>query len=152
MDKGVYCLVLASNAARPVRIGRLGVREFAGGWYVYVGSALGSGGLARAERHIRLHLLRDRAPRWHIDHLLVDPGFRLAAVVQAATPRHVECDLARTIGGAPVPGFGCSDCSCRSHLFFRPEYPVAEVVSAFRALGLHARIKTIKNESDKDRV
>jgi Uri superfamily endonuclease len=151
MDKGVYALVLA-NSRRSLCIGSLGVREFEAGWHVYVGSALGSGGLARAERHIRLHSLRDRPPRWHIDHLLIDPGFTLSVVVCAPTLRDWECDLARQIGGAAVPGFGCSDCTCSSHLFYRPKNPLREVVTAFEALKLDACIKTIKNERSKDKV
>jgi Uri superfamily endonuclease len=138
MDKGIYCLVFA-NRAREIRVGSLGARAFADGWHVYVGSALGSGGLARAERHVRLHRQRDRQPRWHVDYLLLDPGFSLTAVVSAPTDAPLECDLARAIGGEAVPGFGCSDCSCTSHLFFRPEDPIGELIAAFRSLGLSCR-------------
>ncbi|MDN7024813.1 GIY-YIG nuclease family protein [Methanoculleus sp. FWC-SCC1] len=151
MDKGIYCLVF-TNSLREIRVGSLGARAFAGGWHVYVGSALGSGGLARAERHIRLACRRDRPPRWHVDYLLLDPGFSLTAVVSAPTGMPLECGLARAVGGEAVPGFGCSDCACTSHLFYRPECPTEELVAAFCSLGLHADIKTIKNESDKDTV
>ncbi len=138
MDKGVYCLLFA-NRPREIRIGSLGTIAFPGGWHCYVGSALGSGGLGRAERHVRLSRERDRSPRWHVDYLLLDPGFTLAAVVSAPTDRRVECDLARLIGGEVVPGFGSSDCRCRSHLFRRPDDPAGEVFAAFRALGLACR-------------
>jgi Uri superfamily endonuclease len=151
MDKGVYALIL-TNGECSIRIGALGIREFAAGWQVYVGSAQGSGGLARADRHIRLYRLKDRSPRWHIDHLLIDPGFTLFAVVCSATYRDCECDLAALIGGKSVAGFGCSDCACPSHLFYRPDNPVREVANAFRRLDLDARIKTIKSERSKDRV
>lgn len=145
MDKGVYALVLEGPRCT-VRIGALGLREFAAGRHIYVGSARGSGGLARVERHLRLARLRDRHPRWHIDYLLLDPRFSPVAVVTAATDRDCECDLARAIGGACVPGFGCSDCACPSHLFSRPAYPVPELLDAFVRLGLDAHIATIKNE------
>ncbi|KUG20008.1 MAG: GIY-YIG nuclease family protein [Methanomicrobiaceae archaeon] len=151
MDKGVYCLIF-QNRARTIRIGQLGTREFAAGWHLYVGSARGSGGLARAERHIRLFFKRDRPPRWHVDYLLLDPGFSLRAIAASPTTRDLECDLARALGGASVPGFGCSDCSCPSHLFFRPEEPAAAVMAGFLAVGLHARITTIKNEHDNVRI
>jgi len=151
MDKGVYALVL-ENPDCVVRVGARGAREFSAGRHVYVGSARGSGGLARADRHVRLARERDRPPRWHIDYLLLDPRFTLAAVVTAATDRDCECDLARAIGRSSVPGFGCSDCACPSHLFYRPDDPVPEVFAAFRGLGLDARITSIKNERDEDRL
>ncbi len=151
MNKGVYALIL-KNPHREIRVGALGVREFAAGRHIYVGSALGSGGLARVERHVRLALHRDRSARWHIDYLLLDPCFAPVAVVTAATDRDCECALARAIGGPPVPGFGCSDCACPSHLFHRSGDPVEEVLAAFRGLNLDARITRIKNEGNEDRV
>jgi len=151
MDKGVYVLIL-ENAGCVVRIGALGEREFPAGSHVYVGSARGSGGLARAGRHVRLALHRDRPPRWHIDYLLLDPHFLPAAVITTATDRDCECDLARAIGGAYVPGFGCSDCTCPSHLFYRSGDPVPEILALFRSLDLDARITRIKNEGGEHRV
>ncbi|KUK61265.1 MAG: hypothetical protein XE10_1334 [Methanoculleus marisnigri] len=148
MDKGVYALIL-ENSGCEVRIGALGVREFPRGRHVYIGSAQGSGGLARADRHVRLALRRDRPPRWHIDHLLLDPHFAPAAVVTAATDRDCECDLARAVGGAYIPGFGCSDCTCPSHLFYRSGDPVPEMLACFRDLDLDARITRIKNEGSE---
>lgn len=151
MDKGVYALVLENPSCR-VRIGALGEREFARGRHIYVGSARGSGGLARADRHLRLAERRDRPPRWHIDYLLLDPHFAPAALVTAATDRDCECNLARALAGAYVPDFGCSDCACPSHLFYRPGDPVEEILAAFRGLDLDARIARIKNERGEDRV
>ena len=47
-------------------VGRLGVIQAERGYYVYVGSALGSGGLAaRVGRHCR----REKRLRWHVDYL-----------------------------------------------------------------------------------
>jgi Uri superfamily endonuclease len=151
MDKGVYALVL-ENSRCVVRVGALGPREFAFGRHIYIGSALGSGGLARADRHMRLALHRDRPPRWHIDYLLLSPHFTPAAVVTAATDRDCECALARAVGGPSISGFGCSDCACSSHLFFRSGDPVTEVAAAFGSLDLDARITRIKNEGSKHRV
>jgi len=148
MNKGVYALIL-ENPRCEIRIGALGPREFAAGWHVYIGSAQGSGGLARADRHVRLALRRDRPPRWHIDYLLLNPHFAPAAVVTAATDRDCECDLARAVDGAHVPGFGCSDCTCPSHLFYRSADPVPEMLAAFQGLDLDARITRIKNEGNE---
>jgi len=151
MDRGVYALIL-KNPRREIRIGALGRREFAEGSQIYVGSAHGSGGLARVERHIRLALRRDRSPRWHIDYLLLDPQFALVAAITAATDRDCECALARAIGGSSAPGFGCSDCACPSHLFFRPTDPVEEVLTAVESLSLDARITRVQNERNEHKV
>ncbi len=148
MDRGIYALIL-ENSSCVVRIGALGMREFAAGRHIYVGSAQGSGGLARADRHVRLALRRDRPPRWHIDYLLLSPRFTLAAVVTAPTDRDCECVLARAVGGSSIPGFGCSDCTCLSHLFYRAGDPVPEILAAFRSLDLDARITRIKNEGSE---
>jgi len=151
MDRGVYALVLENLCCR-ARIGALGVREFAPGYHIYIGSAQGSGGLARADRHVNLAFRRDRPPRWHIDHLLLDPHFSPVAVITAVTGRDCECDLATALGDPSVPGFGCSDCNCSSHLFHRPDDPLPEILAAFRSLDLDALIRRIKNTGDKHRV
>lgn len=138
MDKGVYCLVLR-NEGCSLDIGRLGRRNFAPGWHVYVGSALGPGGLKRAMRHARLAAARDRAPKWHIDYLLLSPFFSLEAIYCAPTHEPAECAIARALGGASVSGFGCSDCRCASHLFFRPADPGGEIAVVLAGMGLACR-------------
>lgn len=142
MDKGIYCLVFRTPGCT-VRIGALGPVAFAAGWHLYVGSALGTGGLARLERHIALSRNRDRRPTWHIDYLLTSGCFALRYAIAAATTEPLECGLARAIGGSNVPGFGCSDCSCSSHLFFRHRQPLKEIREAYRSLGLVPRTKIL---------
>jgi Uri superfamily endonuclease len=135
MYKGVYCLVLR-NGSCALEIGRLGRRYFAPGWHVYVGSALGPGGLKRALRHARLAQNRDRTPKWHIDYLLLSPRFSLEAIYCAPTDDPAECAVARGLGGPSVPGFGCSDCRCTSHLFFRSGDPGEEICRVLTRLDL----------------
>ena len=77
MDKGVYCLLLECTAPRKVRIGALGEREFVPGWYLYTGSALGSGGLSRVSRPLRFFREQYRHAHWHIDYLTADDAVRL---------------------------------------------------------------------------
>jgi Uri superfamily endonuclease len=144
MDKGIYCLVF-KNPACTIRAGALGEIGFRRGWHIYVGSALGSGGLARLDRHIALSRDRDRRPKWHVDYLSTSPSFTLRFAVSAPTTERLECLLAAAIGGESVPGFGCSDCGCTSHLFYRRTNPVKEVQAAFRSLGLAPGTKTLMN-------
>lgn len=144
MDKGIYCLVF-KNPACTARVGALGELTFRRGWHVYVGSALGSGGLARLERHIALSRDRDRRPKWHVDWLSGNRAFILHAAVHAVTEERLECRLAAALGGDSVAGFGCSDCSCVSHLFYRRGNPVREIEAAFRSLGFAASTKILMN-------
>lgn len=145
MDKGIYCLVF-KNPACTVTVGALGQVPFAAGWHIYVGSALGSGGLLRLERHIALSQNRDKRPKWHIDWLSKSPYFSLRSAVFAMTEEPLECRLAQALGGDSIPGFGCSDCTCTSHLFYRRSNPVKETEAAFRSLGLTAYTKTLMNQ------
>lgn len=144
MDKGIYCLVF-ENPSCSVRVGALGEIAFRRGWHIYVGSALGSGGLARLDRHIALSRNKDRRPKWHVDYLSASQSFCLRSSVHAITEERLECRLAEALGGENVPGFGCSDCDCPSHLFYRRRNPVKETEAAIRSLGLTGCTKTLMN-------
>jgi Uri superfamily endonuclease len=151
MDKGVYCLVF-KNPACTVRVGALGSIAFRAGWHIYAGSALGPGGLARVRRHIRFAEERERRPKWHVDYLLSDPRFSLVYAICAQTTDPLECALAGATGGSFVPGFGCSDCRCASHLFFRPRDPRNVIKKAFQNVGLSPLIKTLINPEVKGNI
>jgi Uri superfamily endonuclease len=143
MGKGIYCLVL-SGAGGPVRVGALGELFFPSGFYVYTGSALGPGGVpARVGRHIRTAVTPGSRTHWHIDYLLRNPSFRLVAVYCAETEERMECNVAGAVGGDEVKQFGCSDCSCASHLFFFPHYPGPEITQALGKLGLEWNKRTL---------
>lgn len=114
---GTYALFLELARPARIRIGRLGTFFFPSGHYIYVGSALGPGGLrARLERHLR----RRKKLHWHIDYLLARA--KTIAVRQEPSGERLECVWARNYVKHPgvtiiVPGFGASDCSCPTHLF-----------------------------------
>jgi Uri superfamily endonuclease len=149
MDKGIYCLVFL-NPGCTVRIGALGEIDFRPGWHCYVGSAQGSGGLKRLERHISLAAQRDKRPKWHVDYLHVSSCFSLEYAVSAVTEERLECRLAHEMGDDGVPGFGSSDCTCTSHLFYHQHDPKNQILSAFRHLGLMPDTKTIMSPDVKD--
>ena len=53
-NKGTYCLLLHSDADKSIKVGALGKLNIQKGYYVYIGSAFGPGGLkARIGRHIK---------------------------------------------------------------------------------------------------
>jgi Uri superfamily endonuclease len=145
MERGVYALVFR-NRACCLTIGSLGEIHFRKGWHIYIGSARGPGGFARVRRHRLLARSRDRPPTWHVDHLLLSPAFSLRHVVCGPTGKNLECALASSLSSGAVPSFGSSDCTCGSHLFYRPSDPLGEVMEVMASLGLHPVSATIKKE------
>ena len=65
-SKGTYILILYLALPCRLTIGKLGTFDFPDGWYAYVGSAFGSGGLRGRLKH---HLAPVTNPHWHIDYL-----------------------------------------------------------------------------------
>ncbi|MCZ7399557.1 MAG: GIY-YIG nuclease family protein [Candidatus Methanoperedens sp.] len=116
--KGVYVLILRMNETKDIRVGKLGRLHFRRGYYSYVGSAQGSGGFKRVKRHFNVAHGRNTTRKWHIDYLL--PHSEVICAVFSQTDDAIECVVARLIGkySEALPGFGCSDCTCESHLFF----------------------------------
>jgi Uri superfamily endonuclease len=120
---GTYALVLASTEAAPIRIGKLGRLQIQPGFYIYVGSAHGPGGLRARLAH---HLEPTTHPHWHVDYLRANTNPQ--EVWYAYGRNRWECRWAFCLAklrGASVPldGFGSSDCDCGSHLFFLKSRP-----------------------------
>ena len=129
-EEGGAYLLLLQRTGRPaeVEVGALGAVTVRPGFYGYVGSAR-SGLRARLERHLRT---AGKRTHWHVDYLRsrTDPVAVLVWTGEGAD----ECALAALAAGAAdgsVPGFGCSDCGCPSHLFYFAREPAA----ALRALS-----------------
>jgi Uri superfamily endonuclease len=129
-------VLLVDVAECCIVVGRLGCVTFPAGLYAYVGSALGTGGLAaRVARHRR----GQKKKHWHIDHLL-EHG-RIVDVYVDATGERLECRWSRALQSHAAAkegpmGFGTSDCQCRTHLFYlgpRPEADLALVASVLAA-------------------
>ena len=120
---GLYQLRIRLMRAATARVGRLGRQPFDAGWYVYTGSARG-GLIQRVSRHLR----PDKRLHWHIDYLLAVAD-RVEAFVLPA-PDLTECELHGSLvgGRTSIPGFGASDCMCRSHLAHFSRRPTIELV------------------------
>mgnify|MGYP000016934085 CR=1 FL=1 len=121
---GTYTLVVKFDAAATIEVGALGERGFERGWYAYVGSARGPGGFSRVERHRELAAGERETRHWHIDSLLGHPVASVAGVVRTAGVDG-ECAVAGALDGERLPGFGCSDCDCDSHLVYQGEREAA---------------------------
>jgi len=118
MERGAYTLVLRLDNELDVLVGSLGMLFFRRGYYSYTGSALGKGGYKRVQRHLQIMQGRRSVRRWHIDWLL--PLACLEEAFLTNTAERLECLIAGRIGARlePVPGFGCTDCRCPSHLHY----------------------------------
>lgn len=120
---GTYALVLRADAQAPVTIGAKGRMRLQPGYYLYVGSALGPGGVRGRVAH---HRRPAAHPRWHIDYLR--RRLPLIEIWYANGRTRYEHRWARALNalagvGIPMPGFGASDCSCPSHLYYFAERP-----------------------------
>ncbi len=139
-ETGNYVLLLHLPADTTLTIGKLGTFDFPAGWYTYVGSAFGAGGLAGRLKH---HLQPLERLHWHIDYL------RQAAQVQEiwlspdTAPHEREwADLILAIPGAMilVEGFGASDSNREAHLFYFDVRPSLEDFT----VGVYARFPEAK--------
>jgi Uri superfamily endonuclease len=66
-EKGTYILIARVSQMKRLSVGRLGKFDLVPGFYVYVGSAFGLGGLRARIGH---HLESTAELHWHIDYLL----------------------------------------------------------------------------------
>ena len=117
-EAGTYILKIKVNISQNIEIGKLGNFTFKRGYYFYVGSAHGPGGVkARVTRHLK----KNKVNRWHIDYLR--SAGCVSDILVTYEKRKKECIWASNLNlspllSTPVIGFGSSDCNCPSHLFF----------------------------------
>jgi Uri superfamily endonuclease len=144
METGTYILLLYLPENETLTIGKLGTFEFTLGWYAYIGSAFGAGGLTGRLKH---HLKPVDKPHWHIDYLRQAATLVEIWLSPDTVPHEQDwVEVVLAIPGAlmSVDGFGASDSEAESHLFYfevrpsledfwvalRPHFPDAKVVRA----------------------
>ena len=121
-EPGTYILLLRCSSTRAVRVGRLGTLRLRPGWYVYVGSACGPGGLRARIGH---HRHRAKRPYWHIDYLRRYARLESVWYARDVRQEHVWAAKIAAMPGAAMVlrGFGSSDCRCATHLYWFGELP-----------------------------
>jgi Uri superfamily endonuclease len=127
---GTYALVCRAVRLGRLSIGRLGTLEVEAGFYVYLGSAFGPGGIRARVAH---HLRAGRRRHWHADYLW--PALRIEEIWYSHDTARREHEWARLLRGlrafsVPLARFGASDCRCETHLLHNQEPPS---LRAFRA-------------------
>jgi Uri superfamily endonuclease len=138
---GTYALILMPSNEKSIKVGKLGLFKLQPGYYVYIGSAFGPGGLSARIAH---HQRRCHKPRWHIDYLRTCAEIMELWYTYDSKP--MEHQWAKTLAGtrgvvAPFPGFGSSDCNCIAHLYFSVSKPT---VTTFRR-----RLRSRFNDHDR---
>ena len=131
-DSGTYALVLSSDESVDLSVGRCGAVRIEPGFYIYIGSAFGPGGVkARVLRHCR----QEKARHWHIDYLRehVEPVGAWFLHGKIRLEHTWAKSVMRKPGVTAIAGFGSSDCKCSSHLFYMNRKPSAAFF--FKALG-----------------
>jgi len=125
---GTYTLILHAPQPLPaITIGKLGVFDVAAGYYLYIGSAFGPGGVrARVAHHCRT----THKPRWHIDYLRA--RLELIEIWYTLDPQPREGEWVTRLQARPgltqpMPGFGASDSRHASHLFHTNQRPTVEL-------------------------
>jgi sugar fermentation stimulation protein A len=119
-DRGSYLLVLRLDRQKLVKIGRLDTIVFQKGYYIYVGSAMNNL-TARIQRHRRIR----KREHWHIDYLTQAADGFLSLPIRSS--QREECKIADSLSlmlASGPPGFGSSDCHCKTHLFWRKQNPL----------------------------
>ncbi len=112
--KGSYVLILKIDKDKTIKIGKKQQKMFfKKGYYAYVGSAMNG-----LEQRINRHLRKKKKFHWHIDYLLNQSDIK-KVYIKKSTERE-ECNIARSFEQKfeKITGFGCSDCKCKSHLFY----------------------------------
>jgi len=120
--QGTYAIAFKNDCTENAQIGRWNQIKIIPGYYIYIGSAFGKGGVrARVLRHFR----RNKPNHWHIDYLrkYMNP----VQVWYTNDSKHLEHKWALSLTKMKmmhaIKGFGCSDCSCFSHLFWCSDAP-----------------------------
>ena len=122
--KGCYILLIKLDKDLSIDIGKLGNIDFKKGFYVYVGSAMNN-----LEPRIERHLIKEKKFHWHIDYLLEKA--KIINVYCKEGNIREECKIAKTLNQhiSFIPNFGCSDCLCKSHLFYGDINKIQDLIS-----------------------
>jgi len=146
--KGIYCLLIRLEGSACVRIGKIGIRFFKKGVYIYVGSATGIGPTS-LEGRIGRHVKKNKRCYWHIDYFLKTDEALIKYAIFSKADAILECNMVKCIEKYleieyPVKEFGSSDCSCFAHIFrVKRESEIHilnELKKIYQELGLDPKI------------
>lgn len=119
--KGTYIIVAYCSKPKTISVGARGQIKMIRGYYFYVGSAFGPGGLSARLKH---HLSPSPKPHWHFDYL--KQCLKIHSIWYTCDLERHEHEWAKILLNAegvsiPVKGLGASDCNCASHFIYSPK-------------------------------
>ncbi len=125
--KGCYLLLIELKNDIKISIGKLGDIKFKKGYYTYIGSALNG-----LEQRINRHLKTNKKTHWHIDYLLKHT--KIINIYYKENIIREECTTAEKLKShlVLIQGFGCSDCNCKSHLFYGSKDDILNVINSLK--------------------
>ena len=137
-------LLIQLPEEQTITTGKLKATYFPRGYYAYVGSAMG-GFKSRLNRHLK----SNKKPHWHIDYLLEKAS--ISEIVLCETKDRTECAVAQALSQQfdSIPGFGSSDCKCRSHLFFATDKMKSTIMATLNLLSMQPRLLEGNNSDNK---
>lgn len=127
-------LILENEEVCDIRVGDLGVLKFDRGFYAYIGSMFGSGGL---EARIRRYFFGGRK-HWHIDYILEHMKIVNVFVLPEKDYESLVANVAVKRFNY-VKGFGCSDKKNDiSHLlYFREKGELRTFIELIKSIGFN---------------
>ncbi len=120
-EKGNYILQMELRGSAEIAIGAARKHTFIAGFYLYIGSAYGGGGM---QSRINRHLDKEKKLHWNIDYLTNRAN--IVSVWTITPPASIEHTIAarifkNNILTAAMERFGSADCNCATHLFYSPK-------------------------------
>ena len=122
---GSYILLIELKENMIIKIGKLRDIRFKKGFYAYIGSALKG-----LEQRINRHFRSNKKKYWHIDYLL-NYG-KIVNVFYNESNIKEECNFVKKFEKNLIfiPNFGCSDCKCKSHLFYGSKIQIINIINS----------------------
>jgi len=126
--KGTYLLMILVTQKTNIKVGAQGFINFNLGYYIYVGSAMATKGSTNILNRVKRHLKnsKEKNLHWHIDYLLNSTHSKIIGLYLIPSKQKLECIMANELSKSAddsILNFGCSDCSCKSHLFYYTSKP-----------------------------
>lgn len=118
IGKGSYSIILKLNHDQKLKVGSLKTILLRKGFYVYNGSAYGSGGLASRIKH---HVKKRKRLHWHIDYVTTSDECKILRVITCKRKnleRSVSLEMLKGKDFVGIPKFGSTDDKiAKTHLF-----------------------------------
>jgi len=113
--KGFYGIFIKLKSDRYIKFGVGKGAHFRKGFYLYVGSAMG--GIGRINRYIGV---KKKKKHWHIDYFLEFGVVKMIIFIPSEKRREEEIAKKMATKFNYIKGFGSTDTSADSHLFYSP--------------------------------